>query len=73
MRRIGNNVRIAVQLIDAGTDAHLWSEMYNADLSNLSRIFNIQSEVAQSVARELKAVISPQEIKLIEKIPCNRY
>jgi adenylate cyclase len=69
VRKIGNNVRIAVQLIDAGTDAHLWSEIYDADLSNLSRIFNIQSEVAQSVARELKAVISPQEIKLIEKIP----
>ncbi|MBN1926720.1 MAG: TIR domain-containing protein [Prolixibacteraceae bacterium] len=69
VRRAGNMVRIAVQLIDAGTDAHLWSEMYDADLGNLSRIFIIQSEVAQSVARELKAVISPQEIKLIEKIP----
>jgi TolB-like protein len=69
VRRISNNVRIAVQMIDAGTDAHLWSEIYNGDLSDLSRIFNIQSEVAQSVARELKAVLSPQEVKLIEKIP----
>ena len=69
VRRAGNMVRIAVQLIDAGTDAHLWSEIYNGDLSDLSRIFYIQSEVAQSVAKELKAVISPQEIKLIEKIP----
>jgi len=69
VRRIGNNVRIAVQLIDAGTDTHLWSEMYNADLGNLSSIFTIQSKVAQSVASELKAVISPKEIKLIEKIP----
>lgn len=69
VRRAGNMVRITVQLIDAGTDSHLWSETYDADLSDLSRIFIIQSEVAQSVARELKAVISPQEIKLIEKIP----
>ncbi|MBW6500293.1 MAG: protein kinase [Bacteroidales bacterium] len=69
VRRAGNMVRIAVQLIDAGTDAHLWSEMYDEDLSNLSRIFIIQSEVAQSVARELKAVLSPQEVELIEKIP----
>ena len=61
--------RIAVQLIDAGTDAHLWSEIYNGDLTDLSRIFVIQSEVAQSVARELKAVISPAEKQLIEKIP----
>jgi TolB-like protein/Tfp pilus assembly protein PilF len=69
VRRAGNMVRIAVQLIDAGTDAHLWSEIYNGDLSDLSRIFNIQSEVAQSVARELKAVISPEEKELIAKIP----
>jgi len=69
VRRVGNMVRITVQLIDAGTDAHLWSEIYNGDLSNLSRIFNIQSEVAQSVARELKAVLSPQELELIEKKP----
>jgi TolB-like protein len=69
VRRAGNLVRITVQLIDAGTDAHLWSEIYDGDLSDLSRIFIIQSEVAQSVARELKAVISPQEIELIEKIP----
>ena len=69
VRRAGNMVRIAVQLIDAGTDAHLWSEIYNEDLSDLSRIFVIQSEVAQIVAKELKAVISPEEKRLIEKIP----
>ena len=69
VRKAGNMVRITVQLIDAGTDTHLWSEVYDGDLSDLSRIFIIQSEVARSVARELKAVISPQEIKLIEKIP----
>jgi TolB-like protein len=69
VRRIGNMVRIAVQLIDAGNDAHLWSEIYNGDLSDLSRIFIIQSEVAQSIARELKAVIVPEEKRLIEKIP----
>ena len=69
VRRIGNKVRITVQLIDAKTDAHLWSEIYDGDLSDLSRIFFIQSEVAQSVARELKAVLSPQEIQLIENIP----
>ena len=69
VRRAGNLVRITVQLIDTETDSHLWSETYDGDLSDLTRIFIIQSEVAQSVARELKAVISPQEIKLIEKKP----
>ncbi len=66
VRKMGNNVRISVQLIDARTDTHLWSEIYDKDISD---IFSIQSEVAQTVARELKAVIEPEEKNLIEKIP----
>jgi TolB-like protein len=69
VRKAGNLVRITVQLIDVRTDAHLWSETYDGDLSDLSRIFIIQSEVALSVARELKALLSPRELKLIEKVP----
>lgn len=65
VRRAGNNVRITVQLIDARTDTHLWSEIYDRDISD---IFSIQSEVAQAVAKELKAVIKPEEKSLIEKI-----
>ncbi|MCG7852104.1 MAG: tetratricopeptide repeat protein, partial [Methanosarcinaceae archaeon] len=66
VRKMGDNVRITVQLIDAGSDVHLWSEVYDRDISN---IFAIQSEVAQAVAKELKAVIKPEEKNLIEKIP----
>jgi adenylate cyclase len=66
VRKMGNNVRITVQLIDARTEAHLWSEIYEKDISN---IFLIQSDVAQKVARELKAVIIPQTKQLIEKKP----
>jgi len=69
VRRAGNIVRITVQLIDARNDTHLWSETYDGDLSDLSKIFAMQSKVAQSVARELKAVIAPEEKQLIDKIP----
>jgi len=66
VRKLGNNLRITVQLIDARTDTHLWSEIYDRDLSD---VFEIQSEIAQTIARELKAVITPQEKALIEKVP----
>ncbi len=58
VQKIGNNVRITAQLIDARTDAHLWSEIYDKDLSD---IFSIQSEVAQNVARELKTALTAEE------------
>jgi tetratricopeptide (TPR) repeat protein len=66
VRKMGNNVRITVQLIDARSDTHLWSEIYDKDISD---IFSIQSEVAQTIAKELKAIIKPDEKYLIEKIP----
>jgi len=64
VQKIGNNVRITAQLIDAKTDVHLWSEIYD---KNISDIFSIQSEVAQNVARELKATLTAEEKEQIGK------
>jgi len=68
IQKIGNNVRITAQLIDARTDVHLWSETYDR---NISDIFSIQSEVAQNVARELKATLTSKEKGQIEKNQTN--
>jgi TolB-like protein len=64
VQKIGNNVRITAQLIEAKTDVHLWSEIYDKDISD---IFAIQSEVAQNVARELKATLTSEEKEQINK------
>jgi len=64
--RDGNNVRLIVQLLDGRKDQHLWSKTYDADIEE---IFSMQSEIAQLIAAEIKAIISPDERELIEKIP----
>jgi len=64
VQKIGNNVRITAQLIEAKTDVHLWSEIYDKDISD---IFAIQSEVAQNVARELKATLTSEEKERVNK------
>jgi TolB-like protein/Tfp pilus assembly protein PilF len=68
VQKVGNNVRITAQLIDARTDVHLWSEIYD---KNISDIFSIQSEVAQNVAKELKATLTVEEKGKIEKRETN--
>jgi TolB-like protein len=68
VQKNGENVRITTQLIDAKTDVHLWSETYDR---NISDIFSIQSEVAQNVARELKATLTSEEKRQIEKNKTN--
>ena len=66
VRRAANHVRITTELIDAINDRTIWSEIYDRDLSD---IFAIQSEVAQTIAHKLAATLSPEEKKNIEAIP----
>jgi TolB-like protein/Flp pilus assembly protein TadD len=54
VRRSGDRVRIAVTLIDATQDKHLWSEKYDRLLSP-ANIFEIQSEIADTIAVALTA------------------
>jgi TolB-like protein len=60
VQRVGNRVRINMQLIDCITDEHLWAETYDRELT-ASNIFAIQSEIASSVAAALKATLSIDE------------
>jgi TolB-like protein/Flp pilus assembly protein TadD len=58
VRRSGNRVRVNVQLINAANDEHLWAEDYDRDLTD---VFAIQSDLAQKIAGELQAKLSPSE------------
>src|SRR5438067_2029565 len=66
VRRIGNRVRVNVQLINASNDEHLWAEDYDRDLTD---VFAIQTDLAQQIVRELQAKLSPMDKAQIEKKP----
>jgi serine/threonine protein kinase len=68
VRRDGNRVRVTTELVDARTDQTLWSDSYDR---NLTDIFAIQSDIAQTVASKLSARLSPDERKDIEEKPTN--
>jgi TolB-like protein/Flp pilus assembly protein TadD len=67
-QKYGDNARLIVQLIKTGKEGHVWAKEYDR---NWSDIFSVQSEVAQSIAYELDAVITPEEKELINKVPTN--
>jgi TolB-like protein/Tfp pilus assembly protein PilF len=68
VQRAGERVRISVQLIDAATDAHLWAESYDRELT-AANIFIIQSEVATAIAAALRASLTPAEQARAHAIP----
>ncbi|MFN2421351.1 MAG: adenylate/guanylate cyclase domain-containing protein [Gemmatimonadota bacterium] len=66
VRRAGDRVRIAAQLIDARTDKHLWAERYDR---NLEDIFEIQTDVAERIVEALKMRLTPREKARIAERP----
>ncbi len=58
VQKSGNQVLINVQLIDARSDSHIWAQSYQRTLDN---VFGVEGEVAQMIATELKAKLSPAE------------
>jgi len=57
VRRAGSALRITVQLIDAGSQAHLWSRTYDGEIT---RILDLQREVAADVAAALRVTLMPR-------------
>ncbi len=66
VRKDKNRVRINVQLINAANDEHIWAEDYDRDLTD---VFAIQTDLAQKIANELQAKLSPSEKALMTRKP----
>src|SRR5213595_1797609 len=66
VRRIGNRVRVNVQLINANNDEHIWAEDYDRDLTD---VFAIQTDLAQKIASALQAKLSPDERDRLDRRP----
>ncbi len=66
VRRAGDRVRVVAQLIDVRTDEHLWTQTYDRRAAD---IFAIQSDIAQSIARELQILLSPHARERISAVP----
>jgi TolB-like protein/AraC-like DNA-binding protein len=65
-QKYGNKFVLRVQLIAAINENHLWGESYEREILETSDIISLQSQIAQTIASELKATITPEEKTLIE-------
>jgi serine/threonine-protein kinase len=66
VRYAANKVRIVAQLIDAETDSHLWSEVYERDLID---VFAVQADIAMNIADALSIEFSSAEQQMLKKAP----
>jgi TolB-like protein/DNA-binding winged helix-turn-helix (wHTH) protein/Tfp pilus assembly protein PilF len=62
--RSGQRVRVTAQLVQAPTDQHLWAETYDRDLGD---ILKLQGEVANAIAGQVRAQLTPTQQALIRR------
>jgi len=63
--RVGDRVRITVQLIDARLDEHIWSETFEQEVKD---VMLLQNEVAQAIAKQVEVAIRPEEQHQFESV-----
>jgi non-specific serine/threonine protein kinase len=66
LRRAGNRLRITARLVETSTARSVWAERYDRQMED---VFAIQDEIAQSIAKALKLMLTEQEKRAIEKTP----
>ena len=66
VQRSGDQIRISAQLIKADTDQHLWAETYDRELT-VDNLLDIQSEIARNIASALRATLSPEEERQLDR------
>ena len=64
VRKQADRIRITTQLIDAETDFHIWSEVYEREQSD---VFAIQDDIARNVVSALELVISNQSETMLSR------
>lgn len=65
-QRVGNQVLLNIKLIEASGDRPIWVEQYTREIGD---VFALQNEVAREIAEAIQAIVTPAELKQIEKIP----
>jgi TolB-like protein/class 3 adenylate cyclase len=58
VRKVGDQVRITAQLVDAVAGHHLWAERYDRDLND---VFGVQDEISQNIVIALKVTLAAEE------------
>ena len=66
-QKYGNKFVLRVQLIAVKNEKHLWGKSFEREIKESSDIIDLQSQIALTIAEELKTSITPEEKQLIEK------
>jgi adenylate cyclase len=65
VRKSGKNIRVSVQLIEASTGFHLWSQKFDRELND---VFIVQDEIANSIVEKLQVTFAGKPVETVERL-----
>ena len=68
IQRVGDQIRVNIQLIDAEKDEHLWADTFDKRFT-ASNVFDIQTEIVEAIAQQLEVTITPAETQQLASMP----
>ena len=68
IQRVGDQIRVNIQLIDAEKDEHLWADTFDKRFT-ASNVFDIQTEIVEAIAQQLEVKITPAETQQLASMP----
>jgi serine/threonine-protein kinase len=68
VRKVGNRVRVTVQLVDPSNGYYLWSERFDRELAD---IFDVQDEIARSIVQRLRIALGGVDVKFVTAATSN--
>ena len=66
VRKAGDALRVTAELVEARTDAPIWSEKFSGTMED---VFGIQEEIARRIVSALKVRLTPSESKVVAEHP----
>jgi TolB-like protein/Tfp pilus assembly protein PilF len=66
LRRAGNRLRVTANLVETATGLAIWAKRYDREMAD---VFEVQDEIARSIAEALRVTLSPQEHDAIAAKP----
>jgi tetratricopeptide (TPR) repeat protein len=66
VQRVGDRVRVNARLVDTRNDRHQWAQTFDRDVTD---VFAVEDEIAETIADQLRAKLSPAEKSAIERVP----
>jgi serine/threonine protein kinase/cytochrome c-type biogenesis protein CcmH/NrfG len=66
LRRSGNRLRITAQLVETATGHTVWAQRFDREMAD---VFEVQDEIARSIAQAFRINLTPQEQKKIAQKP----